>query len=68
MYDIEATVTQTDPTVLKLAAYWPVDWLRETGFGQWKFSANFFMVILEIPSVLTERPEVNGNRSNWPRL
>jgi hypothetical protein len=31
MYDIEATVTETGPTVLKLSADWPVDWLREPG-------------------------------------
>ena len=31
MYDVEAMVTETGPTVLKLTADWPVDWLRETG-------------------------------------
>jgi hypothetical protein len=31
MYDVEATVTETSPTVLKLTGDWPVDWLRETG-------------------------------------
>ena len=31
MYDVEATVTETAPTVLKLTADWPVDWLREHG-------------------------------------
>ncbi|MEA3164952.1 MAG: hypothetical protein QOE88_2770, partial [Verrucomicrobiota bacterium] len=31
MYDVEATVTETAPTLLRLRADWPVDWLRETG-------------------------------------
>jgi hypothetical protein len=31
MYDVEATVTETAPTLLKLSADWPVDWLQETG-------------------------------------
>lgn len=30
MYDVEATVTETGPTVLKLTGDWPVDWLRAT--------------------------------------
>ena len=29
MYDVEAMVSETSPTVLKLTADWPVDWLRE---------------------------------------
>ena len=28
MYNVEAMVTETSPTVLKLTADWPIDWLR----------------------------------------
>jgi hypothetical protein len=31
MYDVEAMVTETSPTILKLTADWPVVWLRQTG-------------------------------------
>ncbi len=69
MYDIEAMVTQTSPTVLKLTADWPVDWLRETGTRTMEIQREFLPgEILELPLVPTERAEINGNRGNWRKL
>jgi hypothetical protein len=69
MYDVEATVTETSPTVLKLTADWPVDWLRETGTRTMEILRELLLgEILELPSVPTERAEVDGNRANWPKL
>jgi hypothetical protein len=44
MYDIEATVTETGPTLLKLSADWPVDWLRETGTRTMEIQRELFTV------------------------
>jgi hypothetical protein len=69
MYDVEAMVTETSPTVLKLTADWPVDWLRETGTRTVEIQRELLPgEILELPSVPTERAEINGNRGNWPKL
>jgi hypothetical protein len=69
MYDIEATVTETGPTVLKLTADWPVDWLRTSGIRTIEIQRELFHgETLEHPSVPTERVEINGNRGNWPKL
>jgi hypothetical protein len=69
MYDIEATVTETGPTVLNLSADWPVDWLRETGIRTLEIKRELLHgEILELPSVPTERAEINGNRGNWRKL
>jgi hypothetical protein len=66
MYDVEATVTETGPTVLKLTADWPVDWLRATGLRTMEIQRELFHgEILETPSVPTERREIVGNRANW---
>jgi hypothetical protein len=42
MYDVEATVTETGPTVLKLSADWLVDWLRETGIRTMEIQRQLF--------------------------
>ena len=69
MYDIEATVTETGPTVLKLTADWPVDWLRESGIRTMEIQRELFHgEILEVPSSITERAEIYGNRENLPKL
>jgi hypothetical protein len=69
MYDIEATVTETSPTILKLTADWPVDWLRETGTRTMEIQRELLQgEVLEVLSVPTERAEINGNRSNWRKL
>jgi hypothetical protein len=69
MYDVEATVTETGPTVLKLTADWPVDWLRATGIRSMEIQRELFHGgILETPSVPTERREIDGNRANWRKL
>jgi hypothetical protein len=69
MFDIEATVTETGPTVLKLTGDWPVDWLRETGTRTMEIQRELLHAeILEIPSVPTERAQINGDRGNWPKL
>jgi hypothetical protein len=62
-------VTETSPTVLKLTADWPVDWLRETGTRIMEIQRELLPgEILELPSVSTERAEIDGNRANWPKL
>ena len=69
MYDVEATVTETSPTVLKLTADWPVVWLRASGIRIIEIQRELLpSEILELPSVPTERAEVDGNRANWQRL
>jgi hypothetical protein len=69
MYDVEATVTETGPTVLKLTGDWPVDWLRETGIRKMEIQRELLHdEILESPSVPTERAEINANRGNWRKL
>ena len=69
MYEIEATVTETGPTVLKLTAEWPVDWLRATGIRTMKIQRKLSHgEILEPPSVPAERREIDGNRDRWRRL
>ena len=69
MYEVEATVTETGPTVLKLTAEWPVDWLRETGLRTMEIQRQLLHgEILELLSVPTERAVINGNRGKWPRL
>jgi hypothetical protein len=69
MYDIEATVTETSPTVLRLSADWPVDWLRETGPRTMEIQRELLHgEILELPWVPTERAEIDGNRGNWRKL
>jgi hypothetical protein len=65
MYDVEATVTATAPTLLKLSADWPVDWLQETGIWTMEIQRELLHgEILELPWVPTERAEIKGNRSN----
>jgi hypothetical protein len=69
MYDVEATVTETAPTVLKLTADWPVAWLRASGIRTMEIQRELLpSEILELPSVPTERAEIDGNRGNWRRL
>jgi hypothetical protein len=68
MYDIEATVTETSPTVLRLSADWPVDWLRETARTMEIQRELLHGEILELPWVPTERAEIDGNRGNWRKL
>src|ERR1700675_2869584 len=69
MYDVEATVAETAPTLLKLSADWPVDWLRETGIRTMEIQRELLHgEILELPSVPTERAEIDGNRANWRKL
>jgi hypothetical protein len=69
MYDVEATVTETAPTLLKLAADWPVDWLRETGIRTMEIMHQLLHgEILELPWVTTQRGEIEGNRTNWRKL
>ena len=69
MYDIEATVTETGPTQLKLTADWPVDWLRDPGTRTMEIQRELFHgETLQVPSAITERAEIDGNRENWPKL
>jgi hypothetical protein len=69
MYEIEATVTETGPTVLKLTADWPIDWLREPGLRTMEIQRELLHgETLDLPSGPTERVEINGNRRNWPKL
>jgi hypothetical protein len=69
MYDVEAMATETSPNVLKLTADWPVDWLRETGTRTMEIQRELLPgEFLEIPSVPTERVEIDGNRDTWRRL
>ena len=69
MYEIEATVTQTGPALLKLTACWPVDWLRASGIRAIEIRRELVHgENLDLPSVPTEQTEINGNRSNWPKL
>ena len=69
MYDVEAMVTETSPTVLKLTADWPVDWLRATGTRTMEIQRELLSgEFLESPSVPTERVEIDGNRGNWRKL
>jgi hypothetical protein len=56
MYDIEATVTETSPTVLRLTADWPVDWLRGSGIRTMEIQRQLLHgEILELPSVPKRR-------------
>jgi hypothetical protein len=69
MYDVEAIVTETSPTVLKLTDDWPVDLLRKTGTRTMEIQRELLPgEILELPSMPTERAEINGNRGNWRKL
>jgi hypothetical protein len=69
MYEIEAMVTRTGPTVLKLTADWPVDWLRASGIRTIEIQRELIHgEFLELPSVLTEGADLDGNRVNWPKL
>ncbi len=69
MYDVEATVTETSPTVLKLTADWPLDWLRKTGIRTLEIQRELLHgESSNPPSVPTERAEINGNRGNWRKL
>ena len=69
MYDVEAMVNETSPTVLKLTADWPVDWLRATGTRTMEIQRELLSSeFLESPSVPTERREIDGNRANWRKL
>ena len=65
MYEIEATVTETSPAVLRLTADWPEDWLRGSGIRTMEIQRQLLHgEILEPPSVPTERTEIDGNRTN----
>ena len=69
MDDVEAMVTETSPTVLKLTADWPVHWLRETGTRTMEIQRELLPdEIPELPRVPTERAEIDGNRADWPKL
>ena len=69
MYEIDAMVTRTGPTVLKLTADWPVDWLRASGIRTIEIQRELVHgEYLELPSVLTERADLDGDRVNWPKL
>ena len=69
MYDVEAMVTQTSPTVLKLTADWPLGWLRATGTRTMEIQRELLPgEFLELPTVPTERVEIDGNRANWGKL
>jgi hypothetical protein len=69
MYDVEAMVTETSPTVLKLTADWPVVWLREQGIRTMEIQRQLLLgETLDPLLVPTERAEINGNRGNWRRL
>jgi hypothetical protein len=62
MYDVEATVTETSPTVLKLTADWPVDWLRETSTRTMEIQREFLPgEILESVRRLTAIEATGGN-------
>ncbi len=62
-------ITRTGPTVLRLTADWPVDWLREPGIRTMGIQRELLRgETLELPSVPTERVEIDGNRVNWPKL
>jgi hypothetical protein len=65
----EAMVTETSPTVLKLTANWPIDWLQESAIRTMEILRELLHgEILEPPSVPTERAEIDGNRVSWPKL
>jgi hypothetical protein len=64
MYDVEATVTETGPTALKLTGDWPVDWLRETGIRKMEIQRE----LLHGEILEPERAEINANRGNWRKL
>ena len=69
MYDVEAMVTETSPTVLKLTADWPVVWLREQGIRTMEIQRQLLLgETLDPLLVPTERAEINGNRGNWRKL
>jgi hypothetical protein len=69
MYEVEATVSETGPTVLKLTAEWPVDWLRETGIRTMVIQRQLLHgEVLEVLSVPTERAVIDGNRGKWSSL
>jgi hypothetical protein len=69
MYDVEATVTETAPSLLKLTADWPVDWLQETGIRTMEIMRQLLHgEFLELPWVTTQRAEIGGNRANWRKL
>ena len=68
MCEIEGTVIEIGPTVLKLTADW-AGWLREPGTRTMEIQRELFHgETLEVPSAPTERAEIHGNRENWPKL
>jgi hypothetical protein len=69
MYDVEAMVTETSPTVLKLTADWPVDWLQEPGIRTMEILRKLLHgEISEPSSVPTERAEIDGSRASRSKL
>jgi hypothetical protein len=68
MYDIEATVTKSTPSELKLTGNWPLDWLQAPEKST--------EVIAELlpgqteppPSGPVQRLEILGNRALRPNL
>jgi hypothetical protein len=69
MYDVQAMVTETSPTVLKLTADWQVDWLQDPGIRTMEILRELLHgEILEPPSVPTERAEIDRNRASWSKL
>jgi hypothetical protein len=69
MYYVVATVTETSPTVLKLTADWPVDWLREPGNRTMEIQRKLLRgEILGPLSVPTEQAALNGNSRQLGRL
>jgi hypothetical protein len=67
MYDIEAIVTTSTPTELKLAANWPLEWLQAP--GSTKIQRKLVPgETLEPYSGPVERSEIGGNRGLWPNL
>ena len=68
MCEIEGTVIEIGPTVLKLTADW-AGWLREPGTRTMEIQRELFHgETLEVPSSITERAEIYGNRENLPKL
>ena len=69
MYEIEAMVSETSPTVLKLSGDWPVDWLRGHGVRTMEIQRELLHAgSRELSGVLTQRAEIDGNRANWKKL
>ena len=71
MYEIEATVTETGPPVLRLTADWPVDWLRDPGIRTMEIQREFLHGELECSSSETRvqqdlvrtSPEIGRDRT-----